>query len=186
MENKELTRSQRFVAAVLARCREDKGFAARLRRADNPDTEHYAYGLLVAFGIALERDGERRAHALIGASLSRGKREQDGTLGLGEALRRCVRSKGKHACGGCWPAAVRRRPAACCGRCWRSSPHGTCHCAMPGCWTTCWPSISMMPGGVSACAGPRSSTASLFPRNPSRVGRRAHATSEPLSAERCR
>ncbi len=93
MENKKQTRSQRFVDAVLARCREDKGFAARLRRADNPDTEHYAYGLLVDFGIALERDGERRAHALIGASLSRGKREQDGTLGLGEALRRCVESE---------------------------------------------------------------------------------------------
>ena len=93
MENKEQTRSQRFVAAVLARCREDKGFAARLRRADNPDTEYYAYGLLVAFGIALERDGERRAYALIGASLSRGKREQDGTLGLGDALRRCVESE---------------------------------------------------------------------------------------------
>ncbi len=90
MENKEQTRSQRFVDTILTRCREDKSFAARLRRADNPDTEHYAYGLLVAFGIALECDEERRAHALIGASLSRSKRERDGTLGLGEALRRCV------------------------------------------------------------------------------------------------
>lgn len=93
MENKEPTRSQRFVAAVLARCREDKGFAARLRRADNPDTEYYAYGLLVAFGINLEDNRERRAHALIGTSLSRSKREQDGTLGLGKALRNCVESE---------------------------------------------------------------------------------------------
>ena len=92
MENKELTRSQRLVAAVLERSRADKPSAARKKKADNPDTEHYAYGLLVAFGIALERDGERRAHALIGASLSRGKREQDGTLGLGEAMRRRVES----------------------------------------------------------------------------------------------
>lgn len=90
MEDKEQTRSQRFVTTILKRCREDKGFAARLRRADNPDTEHYAYGLLVAFGIALERDEERRPHALVCASLSRSKCEQDGSLGLGEALRRCV------------------------------------------------------------------------------------------------
>lgn len=89
----EQTRSQRFVAAVLERCAQDKGFAARLRRADNPDTEHYAYGLLAAFGISLECDEERRPFALIGAALSRSAGDRDGSLGLGEALRRCVESE---------------------------------------------------------------------------------------------
>ena len=46
MESKEPTRSQRFVTAMLEQCAQDKGFAARLRRADNPDTEPYAYGIL--------------------------------------------------------------------------------------------------------------------------------------------
>ena len=90
MESKEPTRLQRFVAAMLEQCARDKGFAARLRRADNPDTEPYAYGILCAFGVDLERDEERRPFALIGAALSRDKRGRDGDLGLGEALRRCV------------------------------------------------------------------------------------------------
>lgn len=90
MENREPTRSQRFVTAMLEQCARDKGFAARLRRADNPDTEPYAYGILCAFGVDLERDEERRPFALIGAALSRDKRGRDGDLGLGEALRRCV------------------------------------------------------------------------------------------------
>ena len=89
-EKKKPSRSQTFVAAVLKRCECDRAFAANLRRADNPDTEHYAYGPLAAFGIALERDGERRPFALIGAGLSRSKAARDGSLGLGEALRRCV------------------------------------------------------------------------------------------------
>ncbi len=91
-EKKKPSRSQTFVAAVLKRCECDRAFAANLRRADNPDTEHYAYGPLAAFGIALERDGERRPFALIGAGLSRSKAARDGSLGLGEALRRCVAS----------------------------------------------------------------------------------------------
>lgn len=90
MENREPTRSQRFVAAMLEQCARDKGFAARLRRADNPDTAPYAYGILCAFGVDLERDDERQPFALIGAALSRDKRGQDGGLGLGAALRRCV------------------------------------------------------------------------------------------------
>ena len=69
MENREPTRSQRFVADILEQCARDKGFAARLRRADNPDTEPYASGILCAFGVDLERDAERRPFALIGAAL---------------------------------------------------------------------------------------------------------------------
>lgn len=90
MEDKKEQQARRFVTAILERCREDKGFAARLRRADNPDTEHYAYGVLAGFGIDLENDGERRPYAVIAAGLGRSRRDQDGTLGLGEALRDCV------------------------------------------------------------------------------------------------
>lgn len=61
--------------------------------ADNPDTEHYAYGILSRFGIDLENDGERRPFALIGAALSRRDAARDGTLGLGAALRCCVESE---------------------------------------------------------------------------------------------
>ena len=103
MESKEPTRSQRFVAAMLEQCARDKGFAARLRRADNPDTEPYAYGILCAFGVDLKQDKERRPFALIGAALSRDKRGRDGDLGLGEALRHCVEDEEQGA------ARLRRR-----------------------------------------------------------------------------
>lgn len=90
MKKWEPTRLQHIVTAILEQCAQDKGFAARLRRADNPDTEPYAYGILCALGVDLERDAERRPFALIGAALSRDKRGQDGDLGLGAALRHCV------------------------------------------------------------------------------------------------
>lgn len=90
MEEKKEQQARRFVTAILERCQEDKGFAACLRRADNPDTEHYAYGVLAGFGIDLENDGVRRPYAVIAASLSRSRRDQDGDLGLGAALRGCV------------------------------------------------------------------------------------------------
>lgn len=93
MEDKKEQQARRFVTAILERCREDKGFAACLRRADNPDTEHYAYGVLAGFGIDLENDEERRPCAVIAASLSRSRRDQDGDLGLGEALRDCVKNE---------------------------------------------------------------------------------------------
>ena len=67
MEDKKEQQARRFVTAILERCREDKGFAACLRRADNPDTEHYAYGVLAGFGIDLENDEERRPCAVIAA-----------------------------------------------------------------------------------------------------------------------
>ena len=61
-----------FVAFVLKRSQEDAGFAARLRRADNPDTEDQSWGILAAF-VNLERDAERLPYAVIGAALCRFK-----------------------------------------------------------------------------------------------------------------
>ena len=89
MKSNEQTRAQRFVSWTLARCAQDPGFAACLRRADNPDTEHYALGALCVFGVDVENDAERLPFATVGAALCRRKSEQDGGLGLGAALRAC-------------------------------------------------------------------------------------------------
>ena len=82
-------RAEQFVAYVLRRCSEDKGFAARLRRADNPDTEYQSYEMLVRFGVNIENDAERGAFLLIGAALARLQPRQDGTASLGGALKSC-------------------------------------------------------------------------------------------------
>lgn len=82
-------KAERFVTYVLRRGMEDTGFSARLRRADNPDTEYQSYEMLVKFGINIEHDFERLPYALVGASLARLKPSKDGTASLGKALKSC-------------------------------------------------------------------------------------------------
>ena len=86
---KQPNKAERFVTHVLKRGAEDTGFMARLRRADNPDTEYQSYEILSKFGINIENDTERLPFALVGASLARLKPAQDGTAGLGKALKSC-------------------------------------------------------------------------------------------------
>lgn len=85
-------REQQFVARVLEQCKKDNGFAARLRRADNPDTEYYALGDLAKLGIDITDDSQRLPCALVAAALSRDAdtMNTDGTLGIGAALRQCL------------------------------------------------------------------------------------------------
>lgn len=82
-------REDSFVASVIARCREDKGLAARLRRADNPATEYQSWELLAAWHIDLERDDQRLPFATVAAAIARSKAEANGTLSLGQAIARC-------------------------------------------------------------------------------------------------
>ena len=90
MEEKGTSPGRLFVERVLQRSKQDNGFSARMSRADNPDTEYMALGPLCAFGINVERDDIRLPYALIGAALCRGREEKDGSLSIGEALRKSV------------------------------------------------------------------------------------------------
>lgn len=87
-------RCQQFVNYVIARARTDTGYAARMRRADNPDTEYQSWGALASFGVNLENDRERLPFALIGAALCRAKPEQDGQNSIGAALAACFENGG--------------------------------------------------------------------------------------------
>lgn len=78
-----------FVASVIARCREDKGLAARLRRADNPATEYQSWEFLAAWNIDLEREDRRLPFATVAAAIARAKAEANGCLTLGHAIARC-------------------------------------------------------------------------------------------------
>lgn len=77
-----------FVNHVIKQINDDKGkgFGAKLRRADNENTEYQSWEILSRW-VNLEWESDRKAFALIGASLARLKPSDDGSLSIGEALR---------------------------------------------------------------------------------------------------
>lgn len=83
------SREERFVAGVLKLCAENKGMAARLRRADNPATEYQSWELLATYGIDLEQERERLPFVSVAAAISKAKAERNGSLGLGRAIAAC-------------------------------------------------------------------------------------------------
>ncbi len=98
-----------FVQTVIKRCREDKGYAARLRRADNPATEYQSWEILASFGIDLERPNERLPYSVVGAGIAKAKLEENGRYPLGAALASCYQ-QGRESP----PAAARMRRLLAC------------------------------------------------------------------------
>jgi len=82
-------RIERFVDSILERCVRDKGFAARLRRADNPATEYQSWEILASFGVDISNDFQRLPFATVGAAIARSKAEKNGRLRLGRAVAAC-------------------------------------------------------------------------------------------------
>lgn len=76
-----------FVEFVLQRIHKgkDRGFGAKLRKADNEATEYQSWEILAQW-IDLEKEKDRKAYGLIGASLARTKIPSDGKASLGKAL----------------------------------------------------------------------------------------------------
>lgn len=91
-ENKQTEPS--LVAKVFARCKNDKGFAATLKRADNPDTAYQAWEILATCGVPLDKEYKRLPFALVLAAVARSSRENDGNLGLGAALANAYQDDG--------------------------------------------------------------------------------------------
>lgn len=108
----EIPRTRRFVEYVLKRKQEDTGFAAKLRRADNEDTEDQSWGILARFGVDLENDRQRLPHALIGSALCRSEMIADGTSGIGAVLASCF--DGEDVDGKQPPGAARMRRLLAC------------------------------------------------------------------------
>ena len=79
-------REERFVSGVIARCQQDKGLAASLRRADNPATEYQSWELLASFGIDLEREYERLPFVTVVAAIAKAKLTANGSSPLGRAI----------------------------------------------------------------------------------------------------
>ncbi|NNM51054.1 MAG: type I-E CRISPR-associated protein Cse2/CasB [Pseudomonadales bacterium] len=84
-----VSRESRFVNGVLERCQQDKGLAARLRRADNPATEYQSWDLLAGYGIDLENESQRLPFVTLAAAIAKAKTEGNGSLALGRAIAAC-------------------------------------------------------------------------------------------------
>lgn len=82
-------REASFVARVIRRCGEDKGLAARLRRADNPATEYQSWEFLADCGISLDHESERLPFATVAAYIAKAKLDENGKQGLGRAIAAC-------------------------------------------------------------------------------------------------
>lgn len=82
------SRSAALVNYVFQRCQQDKGFAARLRRGDNPMTEYQCWDTLTAFGVNLEFVNERLPFALTAAAIARSSQKTNGGMKLGQAIAR--------------------------------------------------------------------------------------------------
>lgn len=79
-------RSTAFVDYLFQRNQNDKGFAARMRRADNPATEWYSWDTLVNFNVNLTSVNERLPFQLIAAAVSRSSQQANGSLKFGQAI----------------------------------------------------------------------------------------------------
>lgn len=75
-------RAERFVNGVIEQCQEDKGLAARLRRADNPATEYQSWEFLASYGIDLEKEWQRLPFVIVAAALAKAKVKRNGNLSL--------------------------------------------------------------------------------------------------------
>jgi len=87
------SRNQNFISFIIERTNKDKGIAATLRRADNPDTEYQSWEYLAAFNVDLENPNQRLPYATIAAAIAKNKNANEkianGNLGIGRALLLC-------------------------------------------------------------------------------------------------
>lgn len=87
------SKEQQFVQFIIERCKQDKGFAARLRRADNPATEYQSWEILGPW-IELDNVWQRVPYATVAAAIGRTKIDANGKLSLGKAIAEAYAEKG--------------------------------------------------------------------------------------------
>ncbi len=92
-ESKKKSRGEQFIQYIIKMIASSKAKAAALKRADNPSLEYQSWEILNRFGIDLTDQQERSIFCLIAAAAAKAKVEEDGSLGIGEALANCYENK---------------------------------------------------------------------------------------------
>lgn len=83
------SRESRFVSYVMTTMQNNKGMAARLRRADNHATEYQSWEFLAGFGVDLEKSYQRLPFVTVAAAMANAKASNNGSLRLGQAIAKC-------------------------------------------------------------------------------------------------
>jgi CRISPR system Cascade subunit CasB len=81
-------RSKNFANYIIRQVQENKGIAAALRRADNPNMEYQSWEVLAGFGVQLDSDNQRLPFATIAADIARVKPLANGDMTIGQAIAR--------------------------------------------------------------------------------------------------
>lgn len=84
----QLSKEARFVNYIIERSAQNKGVAANLRRANNPNTEYQSWEYLAPF-VDLEKPWQREPYALIAADIAKTKAAANGSLTFGQAIAGC-------------------------------------------------------------------------------------------------
>src|SRR5690625_122218 len=92
-KRKSVSKEASFVNFIFQKVSQDKGVAARLRRADNPATEYQSWEVIAPW-VDLDNPYERIPYAVIAAAIARTKAEKNGRLGMGRALSLAFEHKG--------------------------------------------------------------------------------------------
>lgn len=79
--------SEAFVSYITQKLEWDRAFAAKLRRADNPNLEHYAWEIIMPWCHSTD-DSHRKILGLVAASMARCRTVSDGGVQLGTAIAR--------------------------------------------------------------------------------------------------
>jgi CRISPR system Cascade subunit CasB len=85
---KQKTKQEEFVDFVIGRLNApnaNTAFGAALRRADNPEMEYQCWEYLTHW-CDITNERERKAYAVIGAAIARGKPLANGDKGIGRAI----------------------------------------------------------------------------------------------------
>lgn len=82
---RERSKEQNFVQFIIEHCQQNKGAAAKLRRADNPNTEYQSWEIIGPW-VDLEDSYQRLPYATVAAAIARAKAPVNGQLSLGRAI----------------------------------------------------------------------------------------------------
>lgn len=81
-------KSESFVEHIIKLTQENKAASAAIKYADHQTLGYKSWEYLARF-IDIEKENERLSYGVIGAAIAKNKIKNDGTVGIGEAIKYC-------------------------------------------------------------------------------------------------